>query len=278
MFVALVLAGLHCGLAGGEAAPIGGCAFDAQTQSFKGAAVAQATCLLRKVKPKGSGATVQPIPDWLKSNVDQPVTVDREKLKAYLSARQINAKDVGLSGAIGVAPKLRYFVIHDTSWPEIAQSAGFPANIDASSYSGNKLANWTGKIRQRVNAMVARDGASEVFQAWGATRPLPATKLEQTNLAGIGSRAVFVHVENVQPRLKPTNSFAWIAPDPGLSPAQEERLALAYVVASFAAGRWLVPAYHFNIDEGLPNGHDDPQGGDLASWVQKVENIASAAQ
>ena len=123
--------------------------------------------------------------------------------------------------------------------------------------------------------IVSRDGRSKVFRDWGAARPLAAVKLElQANSAP--SKKFFAHVENVQPRLKPPNIFAWIAPTPGFSAKQEERLALAYVVASFRAGKWLVPAYHFNIDEGLPDGHDDPQNSDLASWAGKVEQIESA--
>jgi hypothetical protein len=109
---------------------------------------------------------------------------------------------------------------------------------------------------------------------WKSPRTKPATKLEQTNLAG-GARKLFAHVENVQPRIKPAGSWAWIAPEPGFSPAQEKRLALAYVVASLRAGRWLIPAYHFNIDQGLPDVHDDPQNADLGRWVGVVEAVVA---
>jgi hypothetical protein len=56
---------------------------------------------------------------------------------------------------------------------------------------------------------------------------------------------------------------------------QEQRLALAYIVASVRAGRWLIPAYHFNIDQGLPNVHDDPQNVELKSWVEQIAMIAA---
>lgn len=73
--------------------------------------------------------------------------------------------------------------------------------------------------------------------------------------------------------MNPDNSFFWKAPTPGFSDAQEKRLALAYIVASVRAGRWLIPAYHFNVDNGIPDGHDDPQNTDLAAWVAKIEAI-----
>ena len=259
----------------GNAATIGGCKFDTATHQFKGSLPEQAKCLLRKVKPKGSGATVQPIPDWLDAHVGTPVTFTKDKLEKYLQDNGIAAADIAGALNPGDAPDLRYFVIHDTSYPEEPKEAGFPANIDSPDYDGNKLSTWTGKITKRVNLIVTRDGKSQVFRDWGATRPLAAIKLE---LAAYSqpSKKYFAHVENVQPRLKPANSFAWIAPTPGFSGKQEGRLALAFVVASFRAGKWLVPAYHFNIDEGLPDGHDDPQNADLASFVGKVEQIEAA--
>jgi hypothetical protein len=35
----------------------------------------------------------------------------------------------------------------------------------------------------------------------------------------------------------------------------------------------MIPAYQFNIDEGVPEVHDDPQQADLASGVPKVATI-----
>jgi hypothetical protein len=258
-----------------NAASIGGCKFDTVTHQFKGGLSEQAECLLRKVKPKGSGATNQPIPGWLNAHIGTLVTFTKASLGRYLTDNGIATTDITVSLNPGDAPDLRYFVIHDTSSPEEPQASGFPSNIDSPDYAGNKLSSWTGRITQRVNVIVTRDGRSKVFQDWAAKRPLAATKLELQAYAK-SSKKYFVHVENVQPRLKPAHSFAWIAPDPGLSAKQEQRLAVAYVVASFRAGSWLVPAYHFNIDEGLPEGHDDPQNTDLASWVGKIEQIESS--
>lgn len=273
--VALILIALLSfpGLAKAEI--LGGCKFNTATHQFQGNAIDQSICLLRAIKTKGAGATPQPLPDWIKTNVWQSIDLTEEQLSRFLAANKINPTTIGGPIRKRSAPHLRYFVIHDTSSPEIAEEQGFPANIDDPGYSGNKLANWNGNIRQQVNLIVGRDGQSRSYRRWGEPRPLSATKIEMQKYSA-PSRQYFVHVENVQPRLKPKMSFAWIAPTPGFSPKQEERLALAYIAASVQAGRWLVPAYHFNIDQGLPDGHDDPQSTDLPSWVKRITALESA--
>ena len=216
------------------------------------------------------GATPQPLPSWLNTRVGQAVTVTPEELENYLQRNGIDSGDVASASA--GATTVRYFVIHDTSSPEIAEPSGFPSNMDEANYGHNDLAGYGGTLAQRVNLIIARDGTSRLFRAWGATRGLPAVKLENSGRAP-AARPLFVHVENVQPRLRPTGSWAWIAPKPGFSAAQEERLALAYIAASVAAGRWLVPAFHFNIDEGFPDAHDDPQNFNLPSWTAWVADL-----
>ncbi len=248
----------------------GGCSFDSGTLAFEGNVEQQTSCLLRKVKPKGSGAVPQPIPDWLKMHVGQSVNLTAGKTKKYLQANSIAESELGGAVALGDAVQLKYFIIHDTSFPEVVGS--FPDNINEAGYPGNKLGIW-GSVRNKVNMIVSRDGQSRTFNNWEAERSEAGVKIE-TNSRVPKARKVFVHVENVQPRIKPPATFAWIAPQPGFSAAQEHRLALAYVVASVRAGHWLIPAYHFNVDQGIPDGHDDPQNTNLSSWVAEVTIIA----
>ena len=66
-----------------------------------------------------------------------------------------------------------------------------------------------------------------------------------------------------------------IAPEPGFTRAQYRRLAEAYVAASLRAGMWLVPAYHATLDNGLPDGHDDPQNFDLPAWDAELAAVLS---
>lgn len=255
-----------------EARIYGACRFDSVSLQFTGSVSETAACLLRKVRPRGSGADAQPIPAWLTARLTQKVPFSVKQLRAYMHERGIPVSSLSSDLRLGDVPAVRYFVIHDTSSPEIATgSTSFPADIDLPGYAGNRLTGWL-DTAQRVNLIINRVGESRELRRWGAVRPLAATKLERERDVP-EARRLFVHVENIQPRLKPPGSWAWRAPNPGLSKPQEERLALAYVVASMQAGRWLIPAYHFNIDEGFADVHDDPQNMDLASWVGQIETI-----
>lgn len=95
-------------------------------------------------------------------------------------------------------------------------------------------------------------------------------------------RGLFLHIENVQlrkaelpPGTSPTTPDGKcrndrIAQEPGLSAIQLDRLALAYIAASVRGGTWLIPATHAALDDGIANGHDDPQHFDLAAWGTRV--------
>jgi hypothetical protein len=104
--------------------------------------------------------------------------------------------------------------------------------------------------------------------------PWRATKLEGD--IGIPSKGMFIHVESIQPRRRdpsggPKNDA--IAPDPGLTQEQYDRLALLYLVASSRAGVWMIPAFHAAIDEGTPDAHDDPQNFDLKKFDTSLGHL-----
>ena len=71
-----------------------------------------------------------------------------------------------------------------------------------------------------------------------------------------------------RPAWGPTNDA--IAPEPCFSVAQDERLALLYVVAGRRARSWMVPGFHAAIDEGISDAHDDPQNFDLTTFALAV--------
>nr|WP_299506851.1 hypothetical protein [uncultured Rhizobium sp.] len=261
--------------------PYGGCKFSKETLAFQGDVATQTKCLLRKVREQGAGADEQTIPAWLNSHVGKTIDISEQQLNKYLSSNKITPNDVGDGLVKGSAPKVHYFVIHDTSTPEIDEKSGFPANMDKASYGWNDLsATWSkSSLRHKVNAITSRDGQSLIFHIWGEERPMSGIKLElradkPSETQHIPeARPHFVHVENTQPRLKPKGSWAWKAPTPGLTPAQEKRLALLYITASYQSGKWLIPAYHFNIDQGIDGVHDDPQHMNLTSWVEQVQAL-----
>lgn len=246
----------------------GGCGFNKVTLQFAGTVEQTARCLLRKVRPQGAGADAQSVPAELLARVTRPIAVSAAQMSSYLRAHGI-ADQLTQGLASHTTPPVRYFVIHDTSSPEEAGEV-FPANINEASYGANNLATSFTGVRRKVNLIISRDGHSRRLVPWGQLPRDAATKIE-VDARAPRAKLLFVHVENVQPRLKPAGSgFFWKAPTPGLTAPQERRLALAYIVASVHAGKWLIPAYHYNIDQNIPGAHDDPQNMDLTGWFGQV--------
>lgn len=260
---------------------IGLCGFDKTELNFRGNVAEQTSCLLRFVHKQAAGSSVQPIPAVIADRVAKPTDISITQLSDCLTKLGVDAADVG--GALvanQATAKRQYFVIHDTSSPELAAPASFPSNINEASWRGNNISRGWDDMSGRVNVLVNRVGASRTMTDISAVRSKPAVKLEQTSQVK-ASRPLFVHVESIQPRIRPVGSWGHVAPDPGFSDAQLERLALVYIVASVRSGHWLIPAFHFNIDSDLYRGvdvHDDPQAFDLAKWSTKIETAIGSCK
>jgi len=259
----------------GAHATDGPCPFDNQSLQFTGTEVEQAKCLLRSVGPFGRlGSRLTELPPPLGDLIGKPVTISKEAFRQLLRERRIAETDLGgsldepLSRAKDgdqSAPAASYFVIHDTSAPNFGRNS-FPDNINQQDWLFNDFARYSAVAHVFVNRL----GASSTKV--GFEIPFRATKFELQTL-GIKGKGLFLHTELIQPRHSspvgdPNNDA--LAPDPGFTEAQLDRLALIYVAASLRGGRWLVPAYHAVLDAGLPNGHDDPQSFDLALWAAKL--------
>jgi Fungal chitosanase of glycosyl hydrolase group 75 len=52
-------------------------------------------------------------------------------------------------------------------------------------------------------------------------------------------------------------------------------LALCYVAASLRGGTWMIPAFHCVLDQGISDGHDDPQNFDLFQWGGALEKVVN---
>jgi hypothetical protein len=265
---------LACMPSPADAKTIGICGFDTAKYTFRGTPGEQAACLLRLVKPKGTGSSPQSIPAWLASRVGQQTKVTVGALEAYLGKANISADEIGGPASAADISDKRYFVIHDTSSPELTEVSHFPTNINSAEWPGNHLTGWADTAK-RVNVIINRVGASRTLANFNAARPNAATKLEQANKHPAAKR-YFLHVENIQPRIKPAGSWGHQAPEPGFSPPQLQRLALVYVAASVRAGHWLVPAFHFNVDIGMGDAHDDPQKFVLAYWVAAIQGVVTS--
>lgn len=264
------------GASGAVAAPVGSCGFDAATLSFAGSPVEQARCLLRTVRKFGK---LDPAPAALAAPlgklIGNPPQVDEAKLRSALSSRGISISGFQhpVSRARGgdpSAPSARYFVIHDTSSPWL-KDAPFPPDIDTSS-AVNGLDRYMGSDSV-AHVFVNRSGTVAFGHDFSV--PWRATKLEN-KLVGLPAKGLFLHVENVQPRRRdpsggPKNDA--IAPLPGLTSAQYDRLAALYAYSSYRAKRWLIPALHAAVDAGLAGGHDDPQNFELSKFAAALSAL-----
>jgi hypothetical protein len=242
------------------------CPFDETKSEFAGTPLEQAKCLLRPVSEYGHlGQPLAILPAPLESLIGQPFKLDKAVLQRYLDIRKIDESSIG--GAITNVLRAKYFVIHDTSTPNYHDQP-FPDNINDSDWRLNDLSRW--RSNAVAHFFVNRLGQS--IAGHPLTTPWRATKFETKELKE-KSRGLFVHTELIQPRHadphgRPGNDG--IAPIPGFTEAQLDRLALLYVVASAEHGQWMVPAFHATLDAGIPDAHDDPQNFDLDLWAKRL--------
>ena len=263
----------------------GACPYAAWKSGFQGNARAQAACLLRPVAMYARLGPASALPAFLDAHVGEKIMLEREQLLAYLADMHISETDLGgavtapLSRAQGrlAAPAARYFVIHDTSYPNFL-SQPIPASIDTPDWDFNDFA-----IRDpargagpKGHVYVNRLGGSVAVHDFGEANYASKLEKDKPSLTGL-----FLHVELVQPRRSLPSGGKGndaLAPDPGFTAAQYERLALLYIAASVRKGSWLIPAFHAVLDTGYANGHDDPQNFSLATWSDAVARLAERMQ
>lgn len=275
--------------------------FDSQAIAFSGTPQQQAACLLRYVPEMARlGKAPADLPEPLLTLAGTKVSVKAEALRAFLKAQGISEPDLGGSlneplaranSNAADAPEANYFVIHDTSTPKLG-TAPFPADMDGKDWSFNTLSHYKrGPLftapgcvssphpeTQPVSHVVINRLGESVSPVDFST-PWRATKFESEH--DCRAKGLFLHVELVQPRRSDTHEGRnndYLAPQPGFTAGQYRRLALVYVAASVRKGVWLVPSFHAPLDEGIPNGHDDPQHFELATWAQALAALLREIQ
>lgn len=267
---------------------MGPCGFDQQSLSFAGSPVEQAMCLMRGMDTSRNLASpLTTLPEALASRVGETTGLPtRDALSSYLSRANLEwdfaaylwqpvsrARDNDPD-----APMARYFVIHDTSGPNYGHR-GFPGDIDTEAKYEN-LANYACSDGWgRAHIFINRTGGMLVAHDYSI--PWRETKFEQAaNFEG-ALKGLFLHNELVQPR-KSTHGHGRRndaqAPDPAFTPAQYDRLALLYVIASVRSGRWLIPAFHAAIDADIRNGHDDPLSFNIETWAESIDALTEKLQ
>jgi hypothetical protein len=248
---------------------VGLCRFDIARLSFAGSPAEQARCLLTPVGKRGRlGRPLRRLPTALAPLLEGGTALPAKPLVAQLLAREgidIGGLDEPVSRARDgdpSAPLARYFVIHDTSTPYYGDER-FPEDVDRdsaiNSFAPYFPANADPEKYPVAHLFLNRVGEVRIGQP--LSRPWRATKLE-TRVIGLPAKGLFLHVETVMPRRRDPKIEGWndaIAPKPGFSKQQYDRLALLYIALSVRAGAWLIPAQHATIDHGLPQAHDDPQ-------------------
>jgi hypothetical protein len=261
------------------------CAFEDTSLSYTGTPQEQAKCLMRPVLKGGHlGAPFKKLPAPLDKLIGKPLNVEKAALERYLTEHKISEADIGgsLSDPVSLAnpveanaPRARYFVIHDVSTPNYLEDP-FPPDINEATWVWNDLSRkWVSK--KVTHVYINRLGASATAVDFKTQLPDPnhGTKFARDHLRNKG-KGLYLHVELVQPRRRdpqgsPDNDA--VAPTPGFTDAQLERLALIYIAASVRRGSWLIPAFHAAVDVGIPDAHDDPQNFETARWANQIRAV-----
>ena len=252
----------------------------------------QAKCLLRQPKIFGNvGPTLTSLPVPFDQLLTRPtIDISKEQLRRYLQAQGINEADIGGSLDNPVsrtnnnnpsAELARYFIIHDTSTPNLG-NANFPNNINQSSWEFNNFNKYGSGEKSPAHIIINRVGESVTRKDFNI--PWRSTKRESDQFCGVNKcKGLFLAVELVQPRkcqpnagqiqCSPPRKNDAKSPDPGFTKAQLDRLAVVYVAASVRRGKWLIPAFHVVLDQIVQGGHDDPQNFNLDQWSKQLNDI-----
>jgi hypothetical protein len=255
---------------------MGPCKFDPDSFGFAGEPAQQAACLVRPVLRWAKlGPTLSSLPPVLADHVGRASDLpNRTALAAFLGDLHLDDRlGKGLLDPISRAkdndpdaPAAKYLVIHDTSGPKLGS---FPADIDENRKINNLARFRCSDSFEIAHFVVNRRG--DLFVGHDLSVPWRSTKFERALNFGGELKGLFLHVEFIQPRRGGRHDI--MAPNPGFTAMQYDRLALVYMLASVRAGQWLIPAFHAVIDNDIRGGHDDPQNFDLGSFAHSLEML-----
>jgi hypothetical protein len=262
---------------------MGPCQFDPVTASFSGTPAEQTACLIRPVSQLGHLGPVLPhLPQVFAARVGRTTDLPtRETLSGYLSKRDLEWEFAAYlwqpisraNDGDPHAPTARYFVIHDSSGPNFGRKA-FPSDINTSWFVNNLGRHRCVDGWERAHVTINRKGV--MLRGHDFAKPWRATKFERATQFGRSLRGLFLHIEMVQPRRSAKRRGRGndvVAPTPGFTQSQYDSLALVYTVASVRADAWLIPAFHAVLDNGIYNGHDDPQNFELDKFAASLKTL-----
>jgi hypothetical protein len=235
------------------------------------------------------GPILTSLPKPLDELLTKPsIDLSKDQLRKYLVANGIKEQDIGgsldqrVSRTNNDAPSselARYFIIHDTSTPNYGNDP-FPADINKTDWDFNDFNNYRSGAKSPAHIIINRVGESVTRQDFKT--PWRSTQFESNTNCGVNKcKGLFLAVESVQPRrCKPKSGQTKcsepfndaIAPDPGFTQTQLKRLAVVYIAASVRRGKWLIPAFHVALDQGVGD-HDDPQNFVLDKWTEQLDLV-----
>jgi hypothetical protein len=278
---------LNCALDPGitpTQAAAGRCGWDAAARSFAGSAAEQAACLTRHVG-KGGAIGRPTLTPFLRARVGSATAATASQLAAYL--RSLDTDPLADLGGDPLVPvSAGYFIIHDTSTPNCAEP-GWSATLcpePGKLPAARDTAAWAAELGYLGHPKPAPDRLAHAWtnRVGGSITevtfdlPLRSTKFESC-LDTPSKAGLFLAVENTQPRAEDAKAQRpndFLAPRPGFTAPQYDRLALLYVAASVRRGRWLIPAFHALLDSYFAQGHDDPQHFDTGAFSRAVQRHA----
>ena len=252
------------------------CRFNAESLTFEvGDARAQARCLLRHVNKGGVLSPEQPLPPTLDRLVGTTNVPSLDALRKYVERQGDDRFQRSTWSAIAFfldrpiarawdnrpdAPQARYFVIHDTSEPWLADKP-FAKDLNDDPQINDFSIYFQPGHDPVAHFFVNRKGEVEMGHDFSV--PWRATKRE--HFPDVRAKGLFLHIEMVQPRRQEAGlpRSDTLAPEPGFTDGQYDTLALLYVIASTRAHVWMTPGFHSDVDAGIAAKHDDPQHFDL---------------
>lgn len=259
------------------------CGFVPATRSFRGTPAQQAECLTRAVR-RGAAIGDPTLTAYLRDRVGNPTDILPARFSAYIG--QLGVAPARLGGAVNVPVTASYFIIHDTSTPNCSEPDMRPDQCPVRGVMppGRDGPAWAAAVgfhghprpfpNRLAHAFTNRIGDSITEVDFNLH--IGTTKFERCVDASV-KRGLFLGIENIQPRIgdpaiPPAGARAndRVAPIPGFTPRQYDRLALLYVAASVRKGRWMIPAFHAVIDSLYRSGHDDPQNFDMEAFSEAV--------
>lgn len=255
------------------------CPFTIATRAYDGTPVEQARCLLRPVLEGGHVGETSPLPSPLEELVGTPVRIPLSALRHLIGRLGISEAEIGgpLSDPLSstnLAPVVpaQYFIIHDTSSCRDVKQFPDEDVLNDPSFSLNSMARR--RTSRVAHLFINRAGESAGV---GFIERIGTTKFDARLPRSKVIKGLMLGVELVQPRRPPPGKRCEqsdrIAPEPGFSDPQLERLALVYIAASIRAGQWMIPAFHAVVDVTIPGGHDDPQHFNLTAWVEHLDRL-----